>query len=201
MKLTPELLISAYVQGAFPMARSRDESPIDFYSPDPRAILPLDDFHCPQSVRQRVQSGRFEMRVDTVFEQVIRACADPRRETDETWINEEIIAAYSELHAMGLAHCVEAWRAGRLVGGLYGVAIRGVFFGESMFHDPDGGGTDASKVCLVHLVERLRVSGYALLDVQMVTPLTQRFGAIEIRREDYMQRLQQALLVETDWCA
>jgi len=183
-ELTPDILISAYAQGIFPMAGPDDR--INWYSPDPRAILPLDGFHVSKNLRRRCQQGRFEIRINTAFVQVMRACAD--RE-DGTWINGDILAAYSVLHRLGLAHSVESWQGGARVGGLYGVALGGAFFGESMFHRA----TDASKVALVYLVERMRTRGYALLDVQFMTAHLRRFGAVEIPRREYLRRLRAAL--------
>lgn len=151
--LTPRMLLSAYAQGYFPMG-DPESGEIHWYSPDPRGHLPLDSFHVPDSLRKRVRSGVFEIRLDTEFEEVMRQCARPRRGQPETWINEEIIRAYVDAHRRGFAHSVEAWRQGRLVGGLYGMSIHAAFFGESMFSRPDLGGTDASKVCLVALVDR-----------------------------------------------
>ena len=196
LELTPRLLVAAYCQGVFPMARSRHAGSVQWFSPDPRAVLPLDTFHCPRTLRQRVRRGEFDVRFDTAFERVIRACSEPRPDHPDTWINREIVAAYTELHRQGIAHSVEAWREGRLVGGLYGVAQGGAFFGESMFHRPDLGGTDASKVCLVHLVDHLRERGFALLDVQMNSPHMRRFGVIDIPRRRYLRYLEEALRME-----
>ena len=162
------MLIQGYCQGLFPMAHSR-EGPIQWYSADPRGILPLDGFHVPKSLARRCRNGRFKIVFDRDLEAVIRACSLPRPGAEETWISDSIIQAYVQLHYMGLAHSVEALLPdpatgeNKLVGGLYGVSLGGVFFGESMFS------TDASKVCLVRLVEHLSDRGYALLDTQMVT--------------------------------
>jgi leucyl/phenylalanyl-tRNA---protein transferase len=158
---------------------------IEWYSPDPRGILPLDRFHAPARMARSVRQQRFDVRIDTAFDAVIRQCA----ERDETWISEVIIEAYTALHAAGEAHSVETWRAGRLVGGLYGVALGGAFFGESMFHLE----TDASKVALHALVERLRARRFQLLDLQWVTPHLAQFGAVEIRRGPYLRLLDRAL--------
>lgn len=198
MELTPQLLVAAYCQGAFPMARGRDSHEVDWFSPDPRGVLPLDRFRCPRSVAKVVRQGRFDIRLDTAFEQVMRSCAAPRRYEQETWINETLVEAYTELHHMGLAHSVEAWRNGLLVGGLYGVAIGGAFFGESMFHLP-GVGTDASKVCFVALVDHLRAHGFALCDVQFNNPLLERFGAVEVDRQDYVHQLERAVRLDVSW--
>ncbi len=182
--LTPELLISAYSQAFFPMDVDGE---IGWYQPDPRAIIELDELRVSRNVRQIHRNRHFEIRVDGCFEEVIRACARPGQKG--SWISEEIIEAYTELHRLGLAHCVESWRSGKLAGGLYGVTLGGAFFGESMFHRV----SDASKVALVHLVERIRERGFALLDVQFVTEHLRRFGAVEIPRTQYERRLRRAL--------
>ena len=176
-----DLLLHAYRSAVFPM--SEPDGEVSWYSPDPRAIIPLDGgFHLPHGLRRVLQKGRFEIRVDAGFEAVMRACA----ERDETWINEEIIASYVNLHMLGHAHSVEAWLDGRLAGGLYGVALGGAFFGESMFHTV----TDASKVALHALVMRLRACGFTLLDTQWLTPHLATFGAHEIPRSEYTRRLR-----------
>jgi len=182
--IDPELLLRAYALGWFPMGTGR-RGRIEWFSPDPRGILPLDAFHAPARLKRVVRQARFEVRIDTAFEAVMRACAA----RDETWITEDILGSYVALHRLGFAHSVETWQDGALVGGLYGVAIGGAFFGESMFHSA----TDASKVALVALVERLRARGYALLDTQWVTPHLVQFGGTEIRRSDYLERLSAAL--------
>jgi leucyl/phenylalanyl-tRNA--protein transferase len=172
---------------------AHEDGEIYWYDPDPRAILPLDGFHVPRSLRRTMMRGGYEIRVDTAFGQVIRACAEPGPGREETWISGEIIAAYSQLHRLGYAHSVETWVGEELVGGLYGVAVRGLFAGESMFSTV----TDASKVALVYLVERLRGRGFRLLDTQYMTEHLRRFGAVEISREAYRLRLQEALGCET----
>ncbi len=192
MLLTPELLLSAYCQGIFPMAYD-DE--IYWYDPDPRAILPLDALRVSRSLARVVRSGRFELRRDGDFTAVIRACAAPDHGREETWISADIIAAYERLHALGFAHSVETWQDGVLVGGLYGVAVRGLFAGESMFSTA----RDASKVALVHLVAHLRSRRFTLLDVQFMTDHLRRLGAIEIPRAVYKVRLKEALQVETSF--
>jgi leucyl/phenylalanyl-tRNA--protein transferase len=190
-----ELLVSAYSSGWFPMALDGGE--IRWYSPDPRGIIPLEQFHVPSRLARVVRAGRFRVEVDRSFDAVIRACAETDRKDDDpgTWIDEDILASYVELHRLGLAHSVETWRDGRLVGGLYGVALGGAFFGESMFHRV----TDASKVALAALVDRLRARGFRLLDVQWVTPHLEQFGAIEIRRSAYLKRLADALGVAAEF--
>ena len=188
MDLTPQLLINAYCQGIFPMAHEDGE--IYWYDPDPRAILPLAEFHLSRSLARTVKKRPFTLRINSDFEGVIRACADPDRAFG--WISEEIIVAYTELHRLGFAHSVEAWQNGRLVGGLYGVAVGGLFAGESMFHYE----RDASKVALVHLVERLRRGGFCLLDIQFMTDHLAQFGAIEIPRATYQAKLRRALQIK-----
>jgi leucyl/phenylalanyl-tRNA--protein transferase len=181
--ISPALLIEGYLHGVFPMGM--DDGEIGWFSPDPRAIIPLDDgFHVPHGLKRVLKSGRFEVRVNHCFETVMRACAG----RDETWISGEIIESYCELHRRGFAHSVEAWHDERLAGGLYGVAIGGAFFGESMFHRE----TDASKVALHALVERLRERGYTLLDTQWITPHLRQFGAMEIPRRAYLRQLAEA---------
>jgi len=175
-----ELLLHAYRHAVFPMAMEDGE--IAWFSPDPRAIIPLDTFHVPHGLKRTLKKNRFEIRIDTAFEEVMRSCA----QRDETWINDEIIASYVNLHRLGHAHSVEAWLDGELAGGLYGVSIGGAFFGESMFHEV----TDASKVALHALVERLRARKFTLLDTQWLTPHLVTFGATEIPRLEYQRRLE-----------
>ena len=184
------ILLSAYASGWFPMAVSPGE--IRWYSPDPRGIIPLETFHIPARLARVVRSGRFDVRIDTDFKGVMRGCAE-RRGPEGTWIDDEIFESYVALHAAGFAHSVEAWRDGRLVGGLYGVALGGAFFGESMFHRA----ADASKVALAALVERLRARGFVLLDTQWVTEHLQQFGATEIPRRRYLKLLAEAINLET----
>lgn len=197
-------LLQAYRHGLFPMADPHSGM-IGWYDPDPRAVIPLEPgaFRVPRSLRQRVRSGKFLIASDTAFEQVIRACARPEK-PEERWIDASIIEAYCTLHAHGHAHSVEAWLpdpSGQpvLVGGLYGVALGGLFAGESMFSRPDLGGTDASKVCLVHLVGHLRRRGYQLLDTQFSNPHMARFGCCEISRLDYHRRLRAAVHAPCSW--
>ena len=192
------LLIEAYCQGVFPMA-DLDSEEIHWYSPDPRGIIPLDSFHVPRSLARVVRSGRFEIRTDTAFERVMQLCAAPRPDNSGTWIDKRLINAYSELHQSGQAHSVEAWYDGELVGGLYGVHLRGAFFGESMFSRAERGGTNASKVALVHLVEFLRANDFRLLDSQFQNPHLEQFGCVEISRDVYLRQLREALRIETYW--
>jgi len=161
-----------------------DES-IAWFSPDPRAIIPLEDFHVPHALRRVARQKIFEIKINQRFGEVIRACA----KRDDTWINAEIIESYERLYDLGYAHSVEAWKNNKLAGGLYGVAVGGAFFGESMFHRV----TDASKIALVSLVEHLRARKFALLDTQWITPHLQQFGAIEIPRERYLKMLRRAI--------
>lgn len=183
-EISAPLVVAAYRQGVFPMAEAGGE--IRWYSPNPRAVFPLDDgFHVPRSLQKTIRRGVFEVRIDTAFEEVMRGCAD----RDSTWISEDIVRVYGELFAQGLAHSVEAWREGALVGGLYGVSLGAAFMGESMFSRA----TDASKVCLVALVERLRSRGYELLDSQIATEHLAQFGQREIPRAEYLRRLRHAL--------
>ncbi len=189
--LDPDTLLVAYSQGAFPMT-DRDGA-IRWYTADPRGILPLETFHVPRSLRQVVRQGRFEIRVDHAFEDVMRACMKTR--VDGSWISEDLIRVYRRLHELGFAHSVEAWRGGTLVGGLYGVSMGAAFFGESMFHHE----RDASKAALVHLVHRLRERHYEMLDTQASTPHLERFGCVEIRAEDYLKRLKRALARHCDF--
>lgn len=207
-------LLEAYRAGAFPMGEP--DGSVEFYMPRRRGVLPLDErFHVPRRLEARVRSRRFTVTSDEAFDEVIRGCAAPRRGREETWINEWIIGAYTLLHRAGHAHSVEAWLpadgqaeggnggtecgARTLVGGLYGVALAGAFFAESKFSDPARGGTDASKVCLVHLVRHLRRRGYVLLDVQLENPHLKQFGLEVIARRAYERRLEAALATDASW--
>ncbi|BAE51544.1 leucyl/phenylalanyl-tRNA--protein transferase [Paramagnetospirillum magneticum] len=192
--LTADLLLRAYASGVFPMARSRDENRLYWVDPEQRGILPLEAFHVPKSLRRTLRSERFDIRCDTAFEAVMRACGEATADRPETWINEQIIRLFVELFELGLGHSVEVWQDGELVGGLYGLALGAAFFGESMFSRR----TDASKVALVHLVARLRHGGFRLLDTQFVTEHLKQFGAQEISRAAYQDRLADAL-AETAW--
>lgn len=181
--IDPELLLQGYRLGVFPMAM--EDGTIEWFSPDPRAILPLEDFHVPHALRRLLRKKVFEIKMNNRFSKVIEACA--RRE--DTWINREIIESYIQLHEFGYAYSVEAWASGKLAGGLYGVAIGGAFFGESMFHRV----RDASKIALVALVEHLRAKKFVLLDTQWLTPHLQQFGGIEISRSHYLRLLRRAV--------
>ncbi len=187
--LTPEILLRAYSCGVFPMARSRDDPRLYWVDPPDRGILPLDGLHVPRSLLKVVRQERFEVRCDTAFDAVLDGCAEPGPDRPDTWINDQIREMFLDLHALGLAHSVECWRDDALVGGLYGLALGGAFFGESMFSRR----TDASKVALVHLCARLTAGGFTLLDTQFVTEHLERFGAIEIPKTDYLKRLTAAL--------
>jgi leucyl/phenylalanyl-tRNA--protein transferase len=182
--ISAELLLHAYRNGVFPMAM--DDGEIAWFSPDPRALIPLDErFHVPHGLRRTLKKKWFEVRWNTDFERVIRACSERR----DTWIDEKIISSYLNLHRLGHAHSVEVWCGGELAGGLYGVALGGAFFGESMFHRV----TDASKIALHALVERLRERRFTLLDTQWTTEHLSRFGAFETPRAAYLQLLAEAL--------
>jgi len=187
--IAPDALLTAYASGWFPMAVGEGE--IRWYSPDPRGIIPLDTFHVPSRLARSLRKAGFEIRVNSNFRGVITACAT-REDADGNWIDEQIIESYCELHATGSAHSVETWQNDIMVGGLYGVSLRGAFFGESMFHNV----TDASKAALVALVDKLRGGGYLLLDTQWVTEHLLQFGAVEIPRRRYLQMLEDALKVQ-----
>ena len=192
-ELTPDLLLRAYATGLFPMAESAEDPELFWVDPERRGVLPLDGFHIPRSLKKAVRQQRFEVTADRDFAGVLSGCAERTPARKSTWINTEIIRLYSALHAMGAAHSIECWQdeagAKTLVGGLYGVALGGAFFGESMFSRAP----DASKVALVHLVVRLKRGGFTLLDTQFVTAHLARFGAIEISRRVYRKRLDAAL--------
>jgi leucyl/phenylalanyl-tRNA--protein transferase len=197
MQLTPDLLLRAYAIGIFPMAEGREHTELHWIDPELRGILPLERFHLPRKLKRQIRRGAFEVRCDTAFTDVIRACAAPADNRPDTWINPTIEKLYGELHEAGFAHCVECRRDGVLVGGLYGVSLGAAFFGESMFSRE----TDASKVALTHLVLRLRLGGFQLLDTQFNTPHLSRFGVVEIAREDYRQRLARAITTQAQFPA
>ncbi len=190
-----EDLVDCYRRGVFPMADARHDRRVFLVDPARRGVLPLDAFHVSRRLARTVRSDRFEVRTDTAFAQVVAACAAPRSGRMETWINEPIQAMCDALFTRGLAHSIESWLDGRLVGGLYGVALGGAFFGESMFSTK----RDASKVALVHLIARLKAGGFTLLDAQFLTEHLATFGAEEISRADYVQRLARALEVRADF--
>lgn len=178
--IPPEELLGLYASGWFPMAM--EDGSIRCFSPDPRTVIPLDEFHIPHGTRKTLKDPAWEIRIDTVFEEVMRGCA----EREETWISEPLLQCYVALHKAGFAHSVEVWRDNALAGGLYGVRLGGAFFGESMFHRQTG----ASKVALVTLVRRLREKGFRLLDTQWTTPHLLKFGAKEISRKSYLNQLK-----------
>lgn len=187
--LTPEILLAAYAQGLFPMAERRDDPALYWVSPEKRGIIPLEGFHLPRRLARTIRSGRYLLTSDVAFAAVMDACAEAAPGREQTWINDEILRLYRALHAGGHAHSVECWQDGELAGGLYGVSLGGAFFGESMFSRK----RDASKIALAKLVEMLRRGGFSLLDVQFLTSHLAQFGAYEIAREDYLNRLHQAL--------
>ena len=188
-RIPTDLLLRAYASGVFPMAESADDPEVFWVRPETRGIIPLDGFHVPRSLARVARSGRFDIRFDTDFDGVIEGCAESRPGRGSTWINGPIRQAYGGLFALGHCHTVEAWREGRLAGGLYGVTLGRAFFGESMFSRE----TDASKVCLVRLVERLRERGFVLLDTQFTTEHLVRFGAVDVPRGHYERLLADAL--------
>lgn len=188
-RIPADLLLRAYATGVFPMAESADDPEVFWVRPEMRGIIPLDAFHVPKSLAKTARQDRFEIRFDSDFIGVIDGCAEAREGRLSTWINQPIRDAYGELFARGYCHTVEAWREGRLVGGLYGVTLGRAFFGESMFSRE----TDASKICLVHLVARLKERGFALLDTQFTTEHLIRFGAVDVPRGRYEKLLEEAL--------
>ncbi|HJS45828.1 MAG TPA: leucyl/phenylalanyl-tRNA--protein transferase [Rhizomicrobium sp.] len=194
-RLTPEILLRAYAEGLFPMAERRNDPLLYWVSPEKRGIIPLDAFHVPRRLARTVRAGPFTVTADRAFVAVMMACAAPAPGRPESWINDEILRLYTALHAGGHAHSIECWQGGTLVGGLYGVRLGAAFFGESMFSRR----RDASKVALVHLVEGLKRGGFTLLDTQFITTHLARFGAIEIPRERYLLKLQDALNREALW--
>jgi len=190
--LPVDLLVSAYGSGWFPMAVG--DGDIRWFSPDPRGIIPLDTFHVSSRLARAVRRGSFRIEINRSFQDVVRACARAERNAEDagTWIDQEILDSYCAMHESGYAHSVEAWRDGKLAGGLYGVALGGAFFGESMFHHA----TDASKVALVALVERLRERGFTLLDTQWTTEHLEQFGAVDIPRSQYLKMLGEGLRLD-----
>jgi len=196
-ELTPELLLRAYAHGYFPMAESRDDPDLFWLDPEMRGILPLDRFHVSRRLARTIRADHFVVRIDTAFEQVMRACAAPRPGHEDSWINEQIIRLYTALFEQGHAHCVECWIDEQLVGGVYGVQIGAAFFGESMFSLV----RDASKVALTHLAGRLRAGGFQLLDTQFLTPHLGSFGGVEIPRIRYQKLLRRAINSSGDFYA
>lgn len=190
--LDPDVILRAYACGLFPMAERRDDPRIYWVDPDLRGIIPLDGLRVSRRLARRVRRGEFEIRTDTAFRRVMECCAEATPERAETWINDQILTLYEQLHRRGAAHSVECWRDGELVGGLYGVVLGGGFFGESMFSRA----TDASKVALVELVGRLNRGGFRLLDTQFITPHLMTLGAIEIPRDRYQLLLREALAAD-----
>jgi len=184
--LSPERLLLAYRSGIFPWSAN----PLTWWSPHPRGIFELDRFHTPRSLERTIRRGVFRVTRDEAFEQVMEGCAAPAPGRVETWISPEFLEAYGALHRQGHAHSVECWQDGRLAGGIYGVAVGGLFAGESMFHRA----SDASKVALYHLWRHLREKGFLLFDVQMLTPITARLGAVNIPRQAYLRRLADAVV-------
>jgi len=198
LELTPELILRAYRAGIFPMAESADAADLFWISPEQRGILPLDQgFHVSRTMRKTMRTHPYQIRVDTDFARTIHGCAHFGTERDNTWINATIVKLYGELFARGICHTVEVWDGPEMVGGLYGLALGGAFFGESMFHTR----TDCSKIALVHLVERLRAGGFILLDTQFVTDHLATFGGHTIPRADYEKRLATALARRADFYA
>jgi leucyl/phenylalanyl-tRNA---protein transferase len=191
-EVTPALLLRAYAAGIFPMAESAGDPELFWVDPERRGVLPLDRFHLPRRLRRTLRADQFEVACDIDFATVVERCAEPTPDRPKTWINDEIAALYVALYRQGFAHSVESRRDGVLVGGLYGVALGGAFFGESMFSRA----TDASSVALAHLVARLKTGGFELLDTQFLTAHLARFGAVEITRAAYRRRLDRALAAD-----
>jgi leucyl/phenylalanyl-tRNA--protein transferase len=195
VEITPEILLQAYAAGIFPMAEDADDPGLFWLEPQQRGTIPLDEVHVSRRLARTVRSDLFEVRVDTDFDAVIAGCAAPVPDRDKTWINARIRQLYGDLFDRGYCHTVEAWRDGRLVGGLYGVRLGAAFFGESMFHIE----RDASKVAFVHLAARLRAGGFKLLDAQFVTGHLASLGAVEIPRRAYKRLLAEAVAADADW--
>ncbi|MFO1035014.1 MAG: leucyl/phenylalanyl-tRNA--protein transferase [Hyphomicrobiales bacterium] len=195
--VTPSLLLKAYAAGVFPMAESADDPALYWVEPEERGVFPLDGLKVSRSLRKAVRHRLFEVRIDTAFSEVMRQCAARTDDRRETWINSRILNLYTGLHEMGHCHSVECWQGHRLVGGLYGVRLGAVFFGESMFSRA----TDASKVALVHLVARLNAGGFRLLDAQFMNPHLERLGAVTMLKQDYLAKLREALASQGDFFA
>jgi leucyl/phenylalanyl-tRNA--protein transferase len=195
VEITPEILLRAYAAGIFPMAEDAEDPSLFWVEPRARGIVPIDGVHIPRRLARTVRQDAFEIRIDSDFEGVIAGCAAPGDDRERTWINARIRRLYGELFDLGHCHTVEAWRDGRLVGGLYGVSLGAAFFGESMFHRE----RDASKVAFVHLTARLKAGGFQLLDAQFKTDHLATLGAIEIPRREYKKRLDAAVASQADW--
>lgn len=191
--ITPELLLRAYSIGMFPMSESADDPELFWVEPELRGIIPLDGFHVSKSLQKAIRKAPFDIRFDTAFDQVVEKCAEAAEDRPSTWINQQIKDLYGALHRLGHAHSVEAWEGDELVGGLYGVTLGSAYFGESMFSRR----TNASKICLVHLVERLRERGFTLLDTQFTTEHLKTFGAVDIPKAEYGVLLDKAMESET----
>lgn len=197
IEITPELIVRAYRAGIFPMAEDAADEDLFWVSPEWRGIMPIQGFHASKSLRKAMRKSGWTIKVDTDWDGIIEGCASVGKDRSTTWINATIRSVYGELFERGVAHTVEVWEGEALVGGLYGLAIGGAFFGESMFHRR----TDASKMAMAHLVDRLDAGGFELLDTQFITPHLASLGGIEIPRAEYEERLGQALLLEGDWWA
>jgi len=197
LEITPELIVRAYQAGIFPMSEDAEDENLFWVSPEQRGIIPLDGFRLSTSLRKAIRKSGFVVKVDSDFPAVIEACATVGADRDTTWINRTIRAVYGELFVRGIAHTVEVWDGADLVGGLYGLAIGGAFFGESMFHRR----TNASKMAMAHLVDRLRAGSFVLLDTQFLTDHLASLGGVEISRADYEERLAQALQLNGNWHA
>ena len=187
--ITPEIMLRAYAAGMYPMAESADDPDIFWVQPRLRGIIPLDRFHVSKSLAKRIRQHPYDIRNNTAFDRVMELCAESTDDRPTTWINPLILSLYKDLHRMGYTHSVEAWEGEELVGGLYGVSLGSAFFGESMFSRR----TDASKICLVHLVQRLKARGFTLLDTQFTTDHLKTFGAIDVPRKDYEKLLDKAM--------
>lgn len=192
-RLSPELLLSGYAQGVFPMAQSRDDPRLYWFDPELRGIIPLNNFHISRSLARVILRRTFTISTNTAFSAVVEGCAA----REDTWINGQLFALYDVLHRAGFAHSLEVWQDGMLAGGVFGIALGGAFFGESMF----SARTNASKVALTYLVDRLRQAGFTLCDTQYLTPHLASLGGIEIPRADYRARLAEALTVNADFNA
>lgn len=193
--ITPRILLRAYAAGLFPMAEDAGDESLFWFDPKERGVFPLDGLIVSKSLAKTIRAKKFEIRVDQDFNGVLAGCAESRPGRENTWINATIAQLFGQLFELGFVHTIEAWREGELVGGLYGLALGGAFFGESMFHRV----TDASKVCLAYLVARLRRGGFTLLDAQFITPHLESLGAKEISRDEYRHKLEAALMIQGDF--